>query len=77
MSEETAAKGTVQLCTFYRVNPFTGNISQHAEEATETVYVPLVVDGKFYGDGVEAKVCKKHMIELADKYGAVMGKEDK
>lgn len=62
------------MCAFHVVNPFTHYLAQHAAEATETVFVPLIDrdgSGVLSGDGVEVKVCESHKRVLMEKYKGV------
>lgn len=63
-----------QMCAFHVVNPFTHYLAQHAAEATETVFVPLIDrdgSGVLSGDGVEVQVCESHKRVLVEKYKGV------
>lgn len=62
------------MCAFHVVNPFTHYLAQHAAEATETVFVPLIDrdgSGVLSGDGVEVQVCESHKRVLVEKYKGV------
>lgn len=61
-----------QACGFHARNPASGKLAQCASPAEVTVIVAATPpSGRFYGVGVETRVCASHGRQLVNEYDAI------